>query len=222
MKLTSFCFADNHKIPSGNAFCAQDPATRVTLSHNQNPDFYWHDLPAGTQSLVLICHDPDVPSKPDDVNQEGRTIPASLPRTNFFHWVLVDLDPNGEPIWKGEFSDGVTPRGKKGPEGPRGTRQGTNDYTVWFAGDKDMAGNYFGYDGPCPPWNDEIPHRYVFTLYALDVAQCPVLGTFTGADVLKAIEGHVLGSAKLTGVYTLNPSVQIQQPGKLGELSKSH
>ena len=53
---------------------------------------------------------------------------------------------------------------------PRGARQGINDYTGWFAGDKDMAGNYFGYDGPCPPWNDEIPHRYVFTLYALDVA----------------------------------------------------
>lgn len=30
-------------------------------------------------SVVIICHDPDVPSKPDDVNKEGRTIPASLP-----------------------------------------------------------------------------------------------------------------------------------------------
>ena len=41
---------------------------------------------------------------------------------------------------------------------------------TWFASDKDMAGDYHGYDGPCPPWNDEIPHRYVFTVYALDVA----------------------------------------------------
>jgi phosphatidylethanolamine-binding protein (PEBP) family uncharacterized protein len=41
----------------------------------------------------------------------------------------------------------------------------------WFAGDNDMRGDYYGYDGPCPPWNDEIVHRYVFTLFALDVAE---------------------------------------------------
>ena len=32
-----------------------------------------------------------------------------------------------------------------------------------------MSGDYFGYDGPCPPWNDSIVHHYVFTVYALDV-----------------------------------------------------
>ena len=97
-------------------------------------------------------------------------MPASLPRVDFFHWVLVDLPPDARPIERGEFSDGVTARGKPGPHAPRGARQGINDYTGWFAGDKDMAGNYFGYDGPCPPWNDALPHHYVFTLYALDVA----------------------------------------------------
>ncbi|MBI2313728.1 MAG: YbhB/YbcL family Raf kinase inhibitor-like protein [Betaproteobacteria bacterium] len=205
MKLTSSCFGDNQKIPGENAFCVPDPRTHVTLSRNLNPGIAWSELPGGTKSLALICHDPDVPSKGDDVNQEGRSVPKSLPRVDFFHWVLVDLDPESGPIRMGEFSDGVTARGKKGPDGPRGTRQGINDYTGWFAGDKDMAGNYFGYDGPCPPWNDEIPHHYVFTLYALDVARLPVAGNFTGADVRKAIEGHVLASAKLTGVYSLNP-----------------
>ena len=103
----------------------------------------------------------------------------------------------------------MTSRGKPGPAAPRGARQGINDYTGWFAGDKDMAGNYFGYDGPCPPWNDELRHRYVFTLYALDVAQCAVSGTFKGPDVLNAIRGHVLGQAQLTGVYSLNPAVNV-------------
>ena len=131
-------------------------------------------MPPGTQSLALVCHDPDVPSRGDDVNQEGRVVPASLPRVDFFHWVLVDLPPDTPPIARGEFSDGVTARGKPGPHAPRGARQGINDYTGWFAGDKDMAGNYFGYDGPCPPWNDAIPHRYVFTLYALDVPRLDV------------------------------------------------
>ncbi|HSO06127.1 MAG TPA: YbhB/YbcL family Raf kinase inhibitor-like protein [Pelomicrobium sp.] len=208
MKLTSACFSDNERIPSENAFCAADPATHATLAANRNPDLAWSDLPAGTRSLVLICHDYDVPSKPDDVNQEGRQVPADLPRVDFFHWVLVDLPADSMPIYKGEFADGVTPRGKAGPEAPRGARQGLNDYTAWFAGDQDMEGQYFGYDGPCPPWNDTIVHHYVFTLYALDVARCPVEGVFRGPDVLKAIEGHVLGSATLTGLYSLNPEVQ--------------
>ena len=48
-------------------------------------------------------------------------------------------------------------------------------------------------------------HRYVFTLYALDVPRVPLEGKFTGPDVLKAIEGHVIAKAQLTGAYTLNP-----------------
>jgi Raf kinase inhibitor-like YbhB/YbcL family protein len=207
MKLTSSSFHDNGRIAEELAFGAPDSASHVKLSQNRNPDLAWSGLPAGTQSLVLICHDPDVPSKPDDVNKEGRTVSASLPRVNFYHWVLVDLPASAEPIKKGEFSDGVTPRGKDGPQGPRGTRQGLNDYTNWFKGDSDMGGNYFGYDGPCPPWNDEIAHHYVFTLYALDIEGVPLEATFTGADVLKVIEEHVLDKASLTGVYSLNPSV---------------
>ena len=70
-----------------------------------------------------------------------------------------------------------------------------------------MGGDYFGYDGPCPPWNDTIVHHYVFTLYALDVAKCPVQGTFRGPEVIAAMQGHVLASATLTGTYSLNPSV---------------
>lgn len=209
MKLASDSFANNQRIPEEFAFCAPDPKSRVTLSKNRNPQLAWSELPAGTKSLVLICHDYDVPSKPDDVNKEGRTIPATLPRVDFYHWVLVDLDPNSGPIRAGEFSEGVTPRGKKGPAGPRGTRQGVNDYTAWFANDKDMAGDYYGYDGPCPPWNDTIPHHYVFTLYAVDFEKCPVTGTFRGPDVLAAIRGHVLGQATLTGLYSLNPEVKI-------------
>ncbi|MDP1716640.1 MAG: YbhB/YbcL family Raf kinase inhibitor-like protein [Burkholderiales bacterium] len=209
MKLTSRSFGDIQPIPVEFAFCAPDPQNHVTLSGNRNPDLSWSDLPDGTLSLALICHDPDVPSKPDDVNQEGRSVPASLPRIDFYHWLLVDLDPKSGSLKAGEFSDGITTRGKGGPTGPRGTRQGINDYSVWFSGDKDMSGDYFGYDGPCPPWNDTIPHHYVFTLYALDVESCPVIGNFKGADVLVAIQGHVLGQAKLTGVYSLNPDVKV-------------
>ena len=208
MKLTSTSFADGQSIPAEYAFCAPDPQSRVRLSANRNPQLEWSEIPMGTRSLVLICHDCDVPSRGDDVNKAARTIPASLARIDFFHWVLVDLDPHSGPIRAGEFSEGVTARGKGGPQGPRGTRQGINDYTMWFATDSEMKGDYYGYDGPCPPWNDTIVHHYVFTLYALDVAQLAVNGTFRGPEVLNAMKGHVLGEAKLTGVYSLNPEVR--------------
>jgi Raf kinase inhibitor-like YbhB/YbcL family protein len=143
------------------------------------------------------------------VNKEGRTIPASLARVNFCHWVLIDMPASGSPIRDGEFSSGVTAKGKSGPLAARNTRQGLNDYTVWFQNDPSMAGDYFGYDGPCPPWNDTIPHHYVFTLFALDVEKCPVQRKFAATEVLKAIKGRVLGSAKITGLYSLNPSVKV-------------
>ena len=118
--------------------------------------------------------------------------------------VLPDLFREGQ---------GVIARGKPGPEALVGTatagglRHGLNDYTGWFADDADMKGDYFGYDGPCPPWNDTIPHRYVFTVYALDIDRVPVEGKFTGADVRRAIEGHVLAQASYTGTYALNPKL---------------
>lgn len=207
MKLTSNSLTDGAPISGEFAFCVPVATGHISLAPNRNPHLAWDDLPAGSQSLALICHDPDVPSRGDDVNQEGRSVPAALPRVDFFHWVLVDLPPAAGEIAVGEFCDGVTARGKPGPEAPRGTRQGINDYTGWFAGDADMAGNYFGFDGPCPPWNDEIVHRYHFTLYALDLARCPVDGRFTGQDVLAAMAGHVLAEARITGTYTLNPAL---------------
>jgi Raf kinase inhibitor-like YbhB/YbcL family protein len=139
------------------------------------------------------------------VNQESRSVPKSLPRVDFFHWVLVDLPASAVGVNVGEFSSSVTPRGKPGPAAPHGARQGINDYTGWFASDKDMAGDYHGYDGPCPPWNDSIIHHYVFTIYALDVGSLGLDADFSAADVATAVDGHILDTARLTGTYTLNP-----------------
>ena len=208
MKLTSTSFTDGGKIPGDFSFCIPDPAHHVCLGKNRNPQFGWSDIPAGTQSFALICHDPDVPSQGDDVNQEGRSIPASLPRVDFFHWVLIDLNAAVNSIKEAEFSHDITPRGKPGPQAAHGSRQGINNYTDWFASDHDMNGDYYGYDGPCPPWNDEIIHHYVFTLYALDVASLPLEGKFGGPEVRAAMQGHILAQASLTGTYTLNSALQ--------------
>ena len=116
MKLTSESFTDMGEIPGRCAFAVPDARTHVRLSDNRNPQLAWSGLPAGTRSLALVCHDYDVPSKPDDVNKDGRQIPATLPRVDFFHWLLVDLKPFEKPIAEGEFSNGVTARGKPGPQ----------------------------------------------------------------------------------------------------------
>ena len=207
MQLTSSALRPQASIPAEYAFGIPDAEQHVALGANKNPPLEWSELPAGTQSLALICHDRDVPTRADDVNQEGRQVPADLPRADFYHWILVDLAPEPAHIRAGEFSDGVTPGGKAGPGGPRGTRQGINNYREWFAGDAAMAGDYFGYDGPCPPWNDSIVHHYAFTLYALDVARCPVEDFFTGPEVLAALDGHILDRASLVCTYSLNPAV---------------
>jgi Raf kinase inhibitor-like YbhB/YbcL family protein len=208
MKLASTSFADGGAIPAEFAFCAPDPKGHATLSKNRNPHLAWSDVPAGTKSFAIVCHDPDVPSKGDDVNQEGRVVRASLPRVDFFHWVLVDLPASVRVVEAGEYASSVTPRGKPGPQAPHGARQGVNSYTDWFASDASMSGDYYGYDGPCPPWNDELPHRYVFTVYALDVDKLPLQGALRGPDVRQALERHVLAQASITGKYSLNPAVK--------------
>ena len=90
---------------------------------------------------------------------------------------------------------------------------GINDYTGWFANNSKMAGNYGGYDGPCPPWNDTRRHHYRFTVYALDVPSLGLSGTFGAPDALKAMRRHVLAKGAAVGVYVLNPTVAAKLKG---------
>ena len=208
MKLWSDSWPNGERIPQQYACGRLEGAAATAFSDNLNPHLGWSELPAGTKSLVLICHDFDVPSKGDDVNQVGREIPADLPRVDFFHWLLADIPATTSAIPEGAFSSGFVARGKPGPQvavpGFNGARQGVNDFTGWFAGNVELAGDYFGYDGPYPPWNDSLIHHYVFTLYALAVARAPVEGRFNGAELRRAIDGHVLAEAMHSGTYTLN------------------
>jgi Raf kinase inhibitor-like YbhB/YbcL family protein len=208
MKITSSSFQDQSVIPGQYAFAIKDPGTHIALSSNQNPHLAWSDFPKETQSFALICHDPDVPSKGDDVNQEGKVVPASLPRVDFYHWVLVNIPSTVQAIAAGTHSNSITGKGKSAAQSPVGT-SGINDYTAWFKGDASMEGLYFGYDGPCPPWNDAIKHHYVFTVYALNTANVALKGAFTGAEALAAIKPHIIAQASITGIYSLNPSVAI-------------
>lgn len=207
MRLSSSSFNDDQRLPAANSFAIPDAEHHFRFGANRNPGLEWDDPPAGTRTFVLLCHDPDVPSRFDQMNRDDVVIAESMPRVDFFHWVLVDLPATCRGLAEGAFSDGVLVGGKPGPAALHGARQGLNDFTRGFGGDAQMAGDYFGYDGPCPPWNDERVHRYVFTLYAVDLDHSPLEGKFTGPEVLQAIEGHILGKASLTARYTLNPKL---------------
>lgn len=205
MHLRSDNFANGRPIPAEFAFGKR--AQPVALSDNRSPHLAWKDAPPATRSFVLTCIDVDVPSRGDDVNQEGRSVPADLPRVEFTHWLMANIPAECGELAAGACSDEVTPCGKREPFGPPGSVQGVNDFTGWFAGDADMGGEYLGYDGPCPPWNDTLVHHYHFRVVALDVASLALTRGFSLDELRAAMAGHVLDEAELIGTYSLNPAV---------------
>ena len=56
-----------------------------------------------------------------------------------------------------------------------------------------------GFQPPCPPPGG-TPHHYIFELYALDQKLDIVTGA-TRADLLKAMDGHVIGKATYVGLF---------------------
>lgn len=197
MRITSESFEHGHRIPPEFALGAQDG-----FGGNRNPQLAWSDVPEGTRSFALLCIDTDAPTDPS-LAAGGVEIPVRHPRGDFVHWAMVDIAAGMRGIEAGACSDGVAKGGKRAPDGPPGSRQGLNDYTGWFAGDADLRGNYFGYDGPYPPPHDLREHRYFFRVFALDVERLGVSAGFTAADAFRAMHGHVLGEASTYGVYSI-------------------
>jgi Raf kinase inhibitor-like YbhB/YbcL family protein len=99
------------------------------------------------------------------------------PRGTWVHWVLFNLPPQTH-----ELEEGVPTAEALG----NGAKQGKNDF-----------GN-IGYGGPAPPKGK--PHRYVFKLYALDVAVDLPAGA-TKAQLMDAMKGHILVEGQLVGIY---------------------
>jgi Raf kinase inhibitor-like YbhB/YbcL family protein len=208
MEIHSNSFQNDGAIPAEFAFgkvgTAEEP---IALSANRNPHLAWTGAPLETQSFALACIDTDAPTKADDVNKKDRQVPADLPRANFTHWLIIDIPAYVTEIAAGSCSDGITAHGKRAPKGPEGSRQGRNDYTGWFASDPNMAGEYFGYDGPCPPFNDSVVHHYHFHLYALDTGHLKLPPVFDWKQLQDAVKNHTLDKIEMVGTYTLNPAL---------------
>lgn len=182
------------------AFCPPDANGPKDIS----PEVKWSAGPEGTRSYALLMVDPDVPSDLGLINKPGATIAADAPRIAIHHWVLADIPAALTSLAKGAESDGLKPRGKPIGDTPHG-RRGANVYTGFLAGNPDMAGTYGGYDGPCPPVNDERPHHYAVRVFALDTPTLGLTGAFDGPALEAAIKGHVLAEGQAVATYALNP-----------------
>ena len=91
----------------------------------------------------------------------------------FTHWVLFDIPADSKELAEGTTSTGMA---------------GKNDF------------GRAGYAGPCPP-RGRGPHRYAFTLYALDLPSLKLKAGVTRRAVEAALHGHVLAQAQYMGRY---------------------
>lgn len=205
-------FKAGRMIPTKYAFCVPAATGHMGPGPDINPSVAWSAGPKGTKSYAILLTDTDSPAEHRELmNQEGKTLTAAVKRRTFYHWVLVDIPPGTRSIAEGADANGRVPHGKPATPAPVGVR-GLNDYTMVFASNDAMKGKYFGYDGPCPPWNDENLHHYHFTVYALSVGKLDLPAEFTGADALAAMKGKILAEGRLTGVYTTNPAKGARVP----------
>ena len=99
------------------------------------------------------------------------------PMGTWVHWVLFNIPPDVKGL-----PENIPPQ----PTLDNGAVHGINDFR-----------NY-GYGGPCPPGGT---HRYFFKLYALDTKLDLKPGA-TKAQLLDAMEGHVLAQGELMGKYS--------------------
>ena len=172
-----------------------------------SPAVSWTPGPNGTKSYALLMTDPDVPADISLIGKPGVMIAASAPRQTIYHWVLADIPPGLTFLSEGIEGTGMTPKGKAHGPMPHGVR-GVNAYTPLTASDPQMKGEYGGYDGPHPPPNDLRLHHYTVRIVALDVPTLGLSGPFTGADVEKAIQGHILAEGEDVGTYSSNPTLK--------------
>ena len=189
-------------IPGTFAYCVPAKQGHIAPGPNKSPAIKWSKGPAGTASYAIIMVDPDAPTVLDTANQEGQIIPANLARRDFYHWVLVDIPASISGLPVGAESTGYRVK----PVGPtRHGLRGANSVDGFGGGT--TKGPTGGYDGPCPPWNDAIPHHYRFSVSALNIRSLGLSGAFTVPDALGAMKGHVLATGEVVGIYTLNPAV---------------
>ena len=170
LTVESTSMADGQAIPEMYAVATPTPDGKAEMAgRDLSPHLRWSGEPEGTRSFAISVVDPDVPADRNRMGVEGLPLGDDEPRVEFAHWLVVDIPPRVHELPEGAGGDGFVAHGKP-PEPPApGGVTGQNGYRGLFEGNPDLEGTYGGWDGPFPPWNDEHVHRYVTTVYALDV-----------------------------------------------------
>jgi Raf kinase inhibitor-like YbhB/YbcL family protein len=96
------------------------------------------------------------------------------------HWLVYDMPAQRERLTEADY-----------------TMISTNPSYFGKVGLNTWGKNEYG--GPCPPTGNA--HRYIFTLYALDIEKLSVSTAVDKEEFLKAIKGHVLAQGSLMGTY---------------------
>lgn len=187
-------------IPEAFAYCAPDGKGRTKDGGNKNPTIRWSGAPKETRSFAVVVVDPDVPASFENANQDGKEIAEGFPRQDFIHWLLSDIPATRAVITEGEASDGVVKGGKKTGRKAYGV-DWRNDYA------KMSKGPNGGYDGPCPPWNDQRLHHYHFRVYALDTPALTLPEGADGQQFEQALSRHILAQGEAVGTFTNNPKL---------------
>jgi hypothetical protein len=205
LKVTVDSTKEGKMLPNKYAFCVAAAQGHAKGGPNINPRVSWSKGPKGTQSYAVILFDTDSPKEQrEKMNKEGETLTAAVPRQTFYHWVLVDIPANVTSIKEGADSKARVLHGK--PATSTVGVKGLNGFTKATASNESMKGQYFGYDGPCPPWNDENLHHYHFRVYALSVKSLGLPKEFDGDAAMEAIKAKTLAEGKLDTIFTTNPS----------------
>lgn len=100
------------------------------------------------------------------------------PGGDFIHWVIYNIPGNIR-----ELHEDITPSRNISDK----ILLGTNSF------------GRIGYGGPCPPPGK--PHRYFFKIYALNTVLHHIGSGATKDQLLKDMEGHILGEGHLMGKY---------------------
>lgn len=101
--------------------------------------------------------------------------------SGFWHWVVFNLPASTAELKKnaGDLKANLM---------PAGAVQSRTDFGVP------------GWGGPCPPKGDK-PHRYIFTIFAVDVDHLDAAADTSAAVVGFNLHFHTLAKATLTGKY---------------------
>jgi Raf kinase inhibitor-like YbhB/YbcL family protein len=155
--MTTTAWEDGGVIP--------DKYTQAAGPMAVSPALTWSQVPPGTQSFVLLMHDPE-------------PVLNKSPKMDITHWLIWNIPGTATGL----------PEGVAQGELPDGSRQVSL-----------RANAYMGPGAPPGPY-----HHYTFELYALDTKLDvkPSGDAFeTRANVMKAIQGHVLGKAVYGGLF---------------------